>query len=75
MESNLAPLIDQAMHDNPHVYIKSHPSMLKKEIELNFSTTTKSSKTAETRINKTMAQLSRLIKEKDGKIKSAKNDQ
>ncbi|MGD8565189.1 MAG: molybdopterin-binding protein [Candidatus Bathyarchaeota archaeon] len=75
MESNLAPLIDQAMHDNPNVYIKSHPSVLKKEIEINFSTTTKSSKTAETRIKETIAQLSKLIKERDGEIRSSKNDQ
>ena len=25
MESSLAPLIDQAVRENPHVYIKSHP--------------------------------------------------
>ena len=25
MESTLAPLIDKVMHDNPGVYIKSHP--------------------------------------------------
>jgi molybdopterin-biosynthesis enzyme MoeA-like protein len=25
MESELAPAVDRVMHDNPHVYIKSHP--------------------------------------------------
>ncbi len=71
MESALAPLIDQVMHDNPHVYIKSHPKGKENtsHIELHFSTTAKDSKTAETRIGKTIIQLSELIENGGGKIR------
>ncbi|MEM3769885.1 MAG: nicotinamide mononucleotide deamidase-related protein [Candidatus Bathyarchaeia archaeon] len=71
MESALAPLIDIAMHDNPYVYIKSHPRGAEKKphIEIHLSTTAKDSKTAKDRIGKTIIQLSELIKEKGGKVK------
>ena len=71
VESNLAPLIDQVMCDNPRVYIKSHPSAQGKEIEVNFSTTMKSSRIADNRIRKTITQLSMLIHEKGGKIRAS----
>ncbi len=71
MESALAPLIDIVMHDNPYVYIKSHPRGAEKKphIEIHLSTTAKDSKTAKDRIGKAIIQLSELIKEKGGKIK------
>jgi molybdenum cofactor synthesis domain-containing protein len=77
MESNLAPLIDQVMHDNPYVYIKSHvyiksPVQIegqKSHIELHFSTTADDSETAKNRLNKAIAQLSELVQENSGKIR------
>jgi len=74
MESTLAPLIDKTMHDNPRVYIKSHPKSEEKtpHIEVHFSTTAKDSKTAKDRIGKTMVQLSELIEKSGGKVKLKK---
>jgi len=72
MESTLAPLIDQAMHDNPYVYIKSHPKGEEKKphLEIHFSTTAKDSKTARERLEKAALQLSELLEKNGGKIKS-----
>ncbi|MEM3443038.1 MAG: nicotinamide mononucleotide deamidase-related protein [Candidatus Bathyarchaeia archaeon] len=73
-ESTLAPLIDQAMHDNPYVYIKSHPKGVEKKphIELHISTTAKDSKIARERLGKTIAQLTELVQKSGGKIKVPK---
>ena len=74
MESALAPLIDKTMHDNSHVYIKSHPKgeERKSHIEIHFSTTAKSSKTAKNRLGKAIIQLSELVQKDGGKIKPKK---
>lgn len=74
MESALAPLIDQVMHDNPYVYIKSHPQgeERKPHIEIHFSTTAKGSKTAKNRLGKVIIQLSELVQKNGGKIKFQK---
>ena len=74
MESTLAPLIDQTMHDNPFIYIKSHPKAEEGEphIEIHFSTTSKNPKTARNRLGKALIQLSELVQKKGGKIKSQK---
>lgn len=74
MESTLAPLIDLTMHNNPYVYIKSHPKGEEKKphIEIHFSTTAKDSKTAKDRLGKAIIQLSELIKKKGGKVKTFK---
>ena len=71
MESALAPLIDQVMHDNPYVYIKSHPKCeeRKPRIEIHFSTTAKNSKIARDRLGKAMFQLSEFVQENGGKIR------
>ena len=71
MESTLAPLIDQTMHDNPYIYIKSHPKREEKKphLEIHFSTTAKDSKTAKNRLGKAIIQLSELIHKNNGKIK------
>ena len=71
MESSLAPLIDQTMHENPYVYIKSHPKGEEKKphLEIHFSTTTKDSKTAKERLEKAIIQLSELVRKNNGKIK------
>jgi len=77
MESALAPLIDQVMHDNPYVYIKSHPrgEERKPHIEIHFSTTAKESKTAKDRLGKAIIQLSELIERNGGKIRFQKKKQ
>jgi len=69
-ESDLAPMIDQVMHDNPYTYIKSHPQASEKvpHIELHFSTTSKDSATARQRIGRAIIQISEMIKEKGGKV-------
>lgn len=74
MESALAPLIDHVMHDNPYVYVKSHPKgeERKPRIEVHFSTTAKSSKTAKNRLGKAMIQLSELVKKSGGKVRFRK---
>lgn len=74
MESALAPLIDKTMHNNPYVYIKSHPKGEEREphIEIHFSTTVKSSKTAKNRLGKAIIQLSELVQKDGGKIKPKK---
>ena len=71
MESTLAPFIDQTMHDNPYVYVKSHPKGEEKKphLEIHFSTTAKDSKTAKDRLRKAIIQLTELVKENNGKIK------
>lgn len=79
MESDLAPLIDQTMHDNPCVYIKSHvytksSAQLegkKSHIELHFSTTADDPKTAKNRLDKAVRQLSDLVQINGGKVTEA----
>jgi molybdenum cofactor synthesis domain-containing protein len=74
MESSLAPLIDQTMHNNPYIYIKSHPKGEegKPHMEIHLSTTTKNSQTARERLGKAIMQLSELIERNGGKIKTKK---
>jgi molybdenum cofactor synthesis domain-containing protein len=69
MESNLAPLIDKAMKDNPGVYVKSHPrgAENKPHLELHLSITAKDNENAEERLQKTADQLARLIERNGGK--------
>lgn len=71
MESELAPVIDEVMHDNPYVYIKSHPKGAERvpRIEFHLSTTAKDPKTAKNRVSKALSQLSEMIQNKGGKIK------
>jgi nicotinamide-nucleotide amidase len=71
VESELAPVIDRVMHDNPYVYIKSHPKGAERvpRIEFHLSTTAKDSKTAKKRVNKALSQLSEMIQNKGAKIK------
>jgi molybdenum cofactor synthesis domain-containing protein len=71
MESTLAPLIDQAMHENPWVYIKSHPKSEEErpQIELHFSTTAKDSRIAKKRLEKAIIQLSELVVKNGGVVK------
>ena len=69
MESEIAPLIDEVMHDNPYVYVKSHPKGSEKvpRIEFHLSTTAKDSSVARNRVSKALVQLSELIERKGGR--------
>lgn len=77
MESNLAPLIDRVMHDNPHVYIKSHvytksnahAAEGKPHIELHFSATANNPKAAMDWLDKAIAQLTELVQNSGGKVR------
>jgi len=73
-ESELAPILDIVMHDNPYVYIKSHPKTSEKtsQLELHFSTTCEDSNTARQRIGRAVVQISEMIKKKGGTIKPVK---
>ncbi len=71
IESEMAPIVERVMNDNPYVYIKSHPKGAEKipRVEFHFSTTAKNSGIARKRVSKALVQLSELIQEKGGKIK------
>jgi nicotinamide-nucleotide amidase len=77
MESTLAPLIDRVMHDNPWVYVKSHPKSEedKPRIELHFSTTAKDSTNARNHLENAITMLSELIEKNGGTIKTLKRKQ
>jgi nicotinamide-nucleotide amidase len=70
MESVLAPLIDNVMHDNPLVYIKSHPKGRenKPHMELHLSTSGKASENPQNRLHKAALQLSGLIELVGGEV-------
>jgi len=75
MESDMAPLIDRVMHDNPYVYVKSHPSRTgegKPHLELHLSTTAENSTTAKNRVSKALIQITELTQMKGGKTKPSK---
>ncbi|MEM1543873.1 MAG: nicotinamide mononucleotide deamidase-related protein [Candidatus Bathyarchaeia archaeon] len=69
-ESDLAPLIDQVMRENPYVYIKSHPKISEKthRIELHISTTSDDPGVARQRIERVILQVSSLIHDKGGRV-------
>ncbi len=74
MESDIAPFIDKTMHENPYVYIKSHPHGGEgvPHLELHFSTTAQNSNIAKKRVSRALLQITELIQAKGGKIKPAK---
>ncbi len=74
VESEIAPLIDKVMRDNPYVYIKSHPKGAERvpHVELHLSTTTADSKKAKNSISNSLLQISELVQDKGGKIKTVK---
>lgn len=73
-ESELAPFIDQVMHDNPYVYVKSHPKAAERipHLELHLSTTSEDGKLARQRVSKALIQISELAQKKGGKIRPVK---
>lgn len=70
MESDLAPIIDRVMHDNPYVYIKSHPRGQERipHIELHLSTTAEDTKTAKSHVSRAIIQITETIQARGGKI-------
>jgi nicotinamide-nucleotide amidase len=74
MESTLAPLIDKVMHDNPSVYVKSHPRGEENEphMEIHFSIKAKDTEKPEEKLQKAITQLSSLIEKSNGKVFSDK---
>jgi nicotinamide-nucleotide amidase len=76
MESDMAPLIDKTMHDNPYIYIKSHPGHRgegKPHLELHLSTTAQDLDTAKKRVTKAFIQVTELIQEaKQARVRSKK---
>jgi len=70
-ESELAPVIENVMHDNPYTYIKSHPKVSEQTpyLELHLSTTSKDANLARQSVTKTLAQISEIIQNKGGKIR------
>jgi nicotinamide-nucleotide amidase len=75
-ESNLAPLIDMVMHDNPFVYIKSHVKRAENRphIELHFSTSGKPQEHPEAKVEKAAVELSALVLKNGGKVYSKDQD-
>jgi len=72
MESDIAPLIDQVMRNNPYVYIKSHPGRegeKKPRLELHLTTTAKDLKLAKNRVGKALIEITELVQQKGGKTK------
>lgn len=69
-ESDLAPLIDEAMRENPMIYIKSHPRREegKAHIELHFTTSAENIEKAKERISKAIEKISKLILSLGGKV-------
>ncbi len=74
METDIAPLIDKTMHDNPHVYIKSHPYGGEgvPHLELHFSTTAQNSNIARKHVSRALLQITELLQAKGGKVKPIK---
>ncbi len=73
VESEIAPLIDQVMHDHPYIYIKSHPLGAERspKIELHISTTAENSETARKRVSTALMQLEEIARTKGGKTRTA----
>jgi nicotinamide-nucleotide amidase len=75
IESDMAPIIEKVMQNNPHVYIKSHPKGAERvpRIEFHLSTTAKEPSIARKEVGKALLQLRELIQEKGGNIKPIKS--
>ncbi len=74
LESEVAPLIDRVMQDNPYVYVKSHPKGAENisRIELHLSTSNEDTEAGRNRLARAVVQISALIETKGGKVKPLK---
>lgn len=70
VEPEIAPLIEKIMHDNPKIYIKSHPKRAEPIplIELHFMTASKTEEKAKGRLKAAINQIVALLSEHGGKI-------
>lgn len=70
VESEIAPLIDATMRENPHIYIKSHPKGAEPTplIELFFTATSESEGLSKKRVEKAIKQISKKIIENGGSV-------
>jgi nicotinamide-nucleotide amidase len=70
IESELAPLIEKTMRENPHVYIKSHPKAPEPRplMELHFSTTSANPVAAREDVDRAASMLTQLITELMGSV-------
>jgi molybdopterin-biosynthesis enzyme MoeA-like protein len=70
MESNLAPLIDKVMQDNPDVYVKSHPRGRenKPHMEIHLSITAKDAERPAEKLQKAVMQFAKAIGKIGGKV-------
>lgn len=70
VESEIAPLIDAIMRENPHVYIKSHPKGAEPTplIELYFTATSETEGLSKKRVGKAIKQISKKIIENGGAV-------
>jgi molybdenum cofactor synthesis domain-containing protein len=70
MESNIAPMIDQVMRDNPLIYIKSHPRGMENRphLEIHLSLRASYGDRAEERLERAASQLAHLITQQGGKV-------
>ena len=74
VESDLAPILEDVMRANPHVYIKSHPRWEGKTayIEVYLSTTARDASEAKSRIGSAVARLTETVAQRaGGKIRPA----
>jgi len=72
MESVMAPLIDTVMHENPMVYIKSHPKGKEnRPHELHLSSYGKPSEKPEEKLSRAAVQLAGLVKQAGGEVVKA----
>jgi nicotinamide-nucleotide amidase len=76
MESDIAPIVDKTMQNNPYVYIKSHPHGGEgiPHLELHFSTTAQNSNVAKKHVSRALLQAQELIQAEGGKVKPTKPD-
>jgi molybdenum cofactor synthesis domain-containing protein len=74
VESEIAPLIDQVMHNHPHIYIKSHPmgTERKPTIELHLTTTAENKEIAKKQMGIALSELTSTIQEKGALINTGK---
>lgn len=76
MESIIAPFIDEVMHDNPLVYIKSHPKSKESSphMELHLSTTGDPANNPEKQLSKAAMELANLIEKVGGEVVRIKTE-
>lgn len=70
LESNIAPIIDRVMQENPSVYIKSHPrgAESKPHLEIHLSLRAAESENPDEKLERAANQLAQLAAQKGGEV-------